>query len=318
MSVDGQMLGGTNLPNSLVRWADAPEPSGSMPNATEEEHMFGADFAYMFIDLDDNESTGFSIGGAESAVMMGGKDGRILVANAYRYVNYSWELVGPVEAAVDAYRLEVSAPFEGIGLSDDGVYHITFLAQDWRGSEDLAAVSISSGVLTGSRAVGDILINEVYSTSAKGIVDWVELYNVSSVPVDISGWVILANGVVVYTIPEGTILLPGDFYVTPKINLGTSTLITLLDEDRESMDEVLLPYWSVKSYGLVGLPGDYYWAIVKPSPGELNPGQVAIPEFGDLLIPLAIVPLILFAIRRTQGVRGKERGDSEGKSDGST
>jgi flagellar biogenesis protein FliO len=37
---------------------------------------------------------------------------------------------------------------------------------------------------------------------------------------------------------------------------------------------------------------------MKPSPGQINDGQVPIPEFGSLLLPLAIVPITFFAIMR--------------------
>lgn len=62
-------------------------------------------------------------------------------------------------------------------------------------------------------AQGDhVVINEFV---AKGT-EWVELYNPTSSSVDISGWLLTSDyGNLSYTIPGGTVLPPGGYYVSP-------------------------------------------------------------------------------------------------------
>ncbi len=81
-----------------------------------------------------------------------------------------------------------------------------------------------------------------------------------------------------------------------------------------------VPTWQAKTYGRIGTPATGYntWAWMTPTPWAINVGQVAIPEFGDIIAPLAIVPIIFFVIRRKRAAREKAEVDSEGKGDGST
>ncbi|HIJ17773.1 MAG TPA: lamin tail domain-containing protein, partial [Thermoplasmata archaeon] len=319
MSVDGMMLGGSSVPGTLVRWEEPPEPSGSMPNMTEEKHLFGADFAYAFIDLDGNESTGFRIGGAESAVTVAGEAGTIMAANAYAYINGSWLLAGPVQAASDGYRLEVGAALEDLGMSMDEVYRITIMAQDWRGSEDTAVAALPVSVLSGSRAFGGIIINEIYSTQPSLVNDWLELYNTASYPINIAGWTLRVDGALRFTFPNYTIP-SGGFYVTPYLSFSRGTTYALYNSTGALIDSISVPLWNAKSYGRTGTPDSEYdtWAWLVPTPGEINQGQIPIPEFGDVIAPLAIVPIIFIVIRRTRRARENARGDSEGNHDGRT
>lgn len=70
--------------------------------------------------------------------------------------------------------------------------------------------------LANDRYVPDVVINEVESNG--DVIDWVEVLNVGTQPVDISGWHLLDNDPVghkadVTPVPEGTTLAPGTFYV---------------------------------------------------------------------------------------------------------
>ncbi len=319
MSVDGRMMGGSSLPGALVRWAEPPEPAGSMPNITGEEHLFGADFAYAFIDLDGNASTGFAVGGAESAVAVSGKDGVVMSAEAFAFVDGAWVPTREVQAAADGYRLEVGAAIEALGMSVEEDYHITFMAQDWRGSEDYAAAPLPVGILAGIRSIGGVVINEVYSSVPGASNDWLELYNTASYAIDITGWTLYVNGVLTYTFPS-YVLPSGGFFVTPDLNFWKGTTYVLYDSTGTLVDSITVPTWNVRSYGRTGTPDTGYdtWAWMVPTPGEINQGQIPIPEFGDLVAPLAIVPIILIVIRRARRTRGSARWDSEGNTDGST
>ncbi|MCU0860100.1 MAG: hypothetical protein MUE55_05905 [Thermoplasmata archaeon] len=130
MGVDGRMLGGTDLPGGLARWEPPSGTAGNVTNITES--MFGADFAFAFIDTDMNESTGFYIGGSEMSVFVVGKDGIVLSSGAYSYGTAGWTFVGDVEAATDTHRLEFQASYELLGIEPGNAYPVTFVAEDWR------------------------------------------------------------------------------------------------------------------------------------------------------------------------------------------
>ncbi len=70
------------------------------------------------------------------------------------------------------------------------------------------------------------------------------------------------------------------------------------------VDTMTIPSWdNSNSWGRTGAPP--YGLIIKmtPSPGKINKGQVAIPEFGDLLLPITIMPIMLFVIMRAKRAR---------------
>src|SRR5690606_17952618 len=61
-----------------------------------------------------------------------------------------------------------------------------------------------------------IVINEVESND--DVTDWVEIYNVGTTPVDLSGWYVYDDDPVghaadITPVVDGTILHPGEFYV---------------------------------------------------------------------------------------------------------
>jgi hypothetical protein len=58
--------------------------------------------------------------------------------------------------------------------------------------------------------------------------------------------------------------------------------------------------WKTTSYGRTGTYPYDNWTWMTPTPLAINDGQVPIPEFGDLLIPLAIMPIMFIAIRRSK------------------
>lgn len=85
----------------------------------------------------------------------------------------------------------------------------------------LMALCLAMGI---SRA--QVVINEFsYDDSGTDDVEFVELYNAGSTPVDISGWVLECGDQLTgdnnadYTIPAGTVLQPGDYYVIGSGNM---------------------------------------------------------------------------------------------------
>jgi len=297
MSVNETMLGGSSIPGSTVRWV-----SGQMGNITNETHtLYGTDYAFVFIDVDRNASTGYYIGGSEACIAVVGKESAILSAKAFKIQSTGWVGAGDVDAALDGYQLEIGGSFQALGLTLGQNYPITFVAQDWQGCQDEASMFLPARTMA-SKAFPGMLINEIYSTPPPTKPnDWIELYNTGTTPVNIGGWELYVDGSLVYTFPSYTVQ-PGEFYVTTDLNFHAGTNYLLRDNLGNDIDSVSVPVWHEKSYGRVGGPGDGYsnWSNMAPTPGALNEGEYAIPEFGSLLPALAIVPIMFFVINRAK------------------
>jgi hypothetical protein len=297
MSVDGSMLGGSNVPSSLVRWAEPAGPAGNVTNITKP--MIGADFAFVFIDLDWNASTGFYIGGSEASVAVVGKAGRILSSGAFMFVNGTWVPTGEAPAALDDHRLEVSGSFASLGLVYGASYPVTFLAQDWFGCEDVSEIALPARTTADTRAVPGVIINEIYNTGGPN--DWIEFYNTAPYDIDMGGWTLWLDNGLYFTFPAGTIIPAYGFLILYNADFGKTRLYELVDDEGTLEDAVMLPSsWQARSYGRTGTYPYDNWSWMSPTPLAINDGQVPIPEFGDLLIPLAIMPIMFIAIRRSK------------------
>jgi hypothetical protein len=300
MSVNGTMLGGSSVPKSIVRFANPSGPAGNVTNITQS--MYGADFAFVFIDTDGNQSTGSSIGGAEAAIALIGKDNLITSSRVYRFVNHTWTNVGPADAAIDNYQLEVSGAYSALGLVSGRAYTVTFLTEDWSGRQDEARMGIVAHISSGTRAYGGIIMNEIYNKG--GPQDWIELMNTATTSIDISGYRLYANGVLVYTWPAGSIIASGQFLLTTGVDFSKALNYQLVSSSGTTIDQVSLPSWLERTYGRTGAPPYSTWTEMVPTPGALNVGQTPIPEFGNLIVPLAIVPIIMIAFRYSKRVEG--------------
>jgi hypothetical protein len=78
----------------------------------------------------------------------------------------------------------------------------------------------------------------------------------------------------------------------------------LTDGSGGVIDQVTLPSPDMHSYGRIGGPPYNSWGVMTPSPGKLNRGQ-EIPELSPVLASIAIVPIVMIAIRcaRTRNPR---------------
>lgn len=302
VSVNGTMMGGSSVPSHLVRFV-YPGPPASNVTPSLPEPMYGADFAFVFIDTDGNQSTGFYVGGAERAISVAGKGNSILASKYYAYEDGAWAERGLVDAAIDSYQLEVSAPYSALGLVPGMTYRVTFMAEDWSGRQDEVPVPLPASITAGTRASTDVLINEIYNIAPPNRANgWIEIYNTGAEPIDLTGWVIYADGIVVYTFPSIT-LLPGELFVATDLMLGKSTNYVLSDNLGSIVDQVTTPGWVVKSYGRTGSLPYATWDTMTPTPGSINVGQVPIPEFAELAALVAIVTIMLIAIRRARRAR---------------
>lgn len=297
MSVNGTMLGGASVPKQVVRVLPGP-PAQNVSNITLPMH--GADFAFVFIDLDQNQSTGFYVGGSEVSIAVIGKGNSILSSRAYSYAHGQWTELGPVSAAIDSWRLEVAAPYSELGLLPGKTYTLTFLTQDWSGREDGIAVPLPARINAGTRAYPGIIINEVYNKAPPNAPnDWIELYNTADVPISLEGWQLYVDGFLVYTFPAIT-LQPGEIRAFSGLDFGKGQVFVLTDASGAIVDSVTCPAWQERSYGRTGSPPYSNWSQMTPTPNEINVGQYPIPEFGNIVMPLAIVPIIMIAIRQAR------------------
>ncbi len=100
------------------------------------------------------------------------------------------------------------------------------------------------GAISIALAQPRVVINEfAYDDTGTDDVEFVELYNADTVPVDISGWVLESGDLVSgdnnadYTIPAGTVLQPGDYYVIGSGNVPNVDLVVgtnnLFENDNE-------------------------------------------------------------------------------------
>ena len=308
MAVNGTMLGGSSTPIGLIRVV-APEPAANITNITER--LYGADFAFVFIDADHNMSTGFEVGGAEVALAVVGKGNSILTSKYLLLERGAWVETGDAEAAVDSYQLEVSASYSSLGLTPGETYTVTMLAQDWSGRMDDIALPLPARFGSGARAYPGVIINEIYSRAPPGGGnDWIELFNTGATAVTIGGWQVWLDGLLVYTYPTVT-LQPGQLYVTSRLSFGKSVNYLLTDSSGNIIDQVTTPDWQGRSYGRIGYPPYSSWALMTPTPGSMNVGQY-IPEFSPVLIAAAIVPIVLIAIRRARARAPRKPADERG------
>ncbi len=314
MAVDGSMMAGSNVPGDIVRVVAPDVVVGDITDTPITRS--GMDFAYIFIDTDFNQSTGSATTGSEACIVVAGKRGQVLTSTAYLYEDSVWNAVGKTDAAADSKQLEVGCSYEVLGLSPEGIYAVTFLSQDWQGCEDQKFAFLSTRSPSGVKAIGGIIINEIYSSGPKTSDDWIELLNTGPVPIDLEGWTLYIDGRLVYTFDEPTIIDSWEFLVIVGLDFLKGTTFELRDDVEEPIDEVTVPRWLARSYGRVGTLEGGGWDWMDPTPGDWNEGQVPIPEFEGVLVPLAIVTIMFFAIRRKRREQTTEE-DREGETDDS-
>ncbi len=297
MAVNGTILGGSSVPSSLVRWIRPGAPAENVTNISES--MYGADFAFVFIDTDGDQGTGYDIGGSEISLAVFGKGNSILSSRVFRYVSGGWNDSGPIDAAIDEFQLEISGQYSSLGLVSGSTYTVTFVAQDWSGRKDDIGVALPARTSAGTRAYPGILINELLNRPPPSAPnDWIELYNTGTTPINIGGWQLYVDGVLEYTFPSVT-LQPGQIYLASNIDFGKAISFVLTDSSGSTVDQVTCPAWKETTYGRIGAPPYSTWADMNPTPGSINQGQTPIPEFSSVLLPAAIVPIILMVIRRS-------------------
>lgn len=310
LAVVGRIANGTFLPKDIA----LPVPSQGLP-PIESPELLGADIAGAILDTDLNLSTGANASdlmGADYLVFIAGKKGRILSSELYRWEGDrdtgEWKSVGSVRFAIDISRIEFAFNISWIGLGDLDVAAVAFFMTDWKEGADMSDSILPLAKWQAelySRAFGGIIINEVYNV--RGELDWVELYNTGSTPISLSDWRLYDGKRLIAVLPD-IVLNPGEFYVISDLDLNKLVELKLYDSSGRMQDAVKAPEspWP-RSWGRIGDPPYHKWAWLNPTPGELNPGQVAIPEFSSIILPiLAVIGFfVLGRNRKRKGMNGR-------------
>jgi hypothetical protein len=140
LDVRGRMLGGTDVPAPSRARPSKPGPVEPVPPAAPLPLpvVTGEDTAVVFVDTDRNASTGIAAAGlgADFAVQVSGRDGRVLSSAFYRAgADGNWSLAGAAPAAVDDRRLETQLTLDQMGISATAVDAVMY-ATDWLGARD--------------------------------------------------------------------------------------------------------------------------------------------------------------------------------------
>ena len=153
-----------------------------------------------------------------------------------------------------------------------------------------AAIVLISSALIIYRSKDRVVINEVCSSNVACCMDangeypdWIELYNPSSEPVDISGYII--KGSVdrkkdKYTVPDGTILPPGAFFLfDPGFSLPSAGYnLYLFDGQKSYVDHVSVPKIKFDTTYARSEDGGFSWETMSATPGYSNAEADVLPE----------------------------------------
>jgi hypothetical protein len=308
LSVADRICNGTSIPKNIT----IPVPMQGLPNPAGQQ-LIGADIAGAALDTDLDPSTGASFSGtlgADYLVFISGKKGRIIQSELYVWdssqANATWRFVESVRSAVDSKRMEFAFNFSALSMGDLDVAAVGFFMTDWKSATDF-----SDGILPlakwqigmYSKAFGGMLINEVYNIKGTGA-DWIEFYNTGSQPITLTGWIIYDGTTAIYTFGIVTIA-PGEIFVVYNLSISKNGNLRLADADGRLIDSVAAKESSTtKSYSRIGSPPYSTWRNAVITPGALNAGQVPIPEFSDILIPLiGIIGAFTFMRTRRRKVK---------------
>jgi hypothetical protein len=309
--VEDLIMNGTIIPKDVR----LPVPSTGLPPLTSPEAL-GTDIAGAVIDADWNLSTGANYNdmlGADYLVLVTGKKGRIVASALYSWNpagNGSWEFKDDVRAAVDSRHMELAFAFSNLPLGDFDIAAVGFFMTDWKEGMDFSDGVLPLGkwqIGTFMKAFGGIMINEVLNNKKPPTgADWIELYNTGSQPITLTGWRIYDGTTLIRTL--GTITInPGGFYVVSGLTISKTGAIRLTDQNGGTIDACTAKEdGNGLSYSRTGGPPYSTWRQnTPPTPGAVNPGQIPIPEFSDVILPVILI-LVMFFLMRMRGRRGKD------------
>jgi len=161
LRVDGEMMGGMGIPEHKLRPPVQPGGGGGGPVTLPV--LVGEDSAFVFVDADNDSSTGYSGGGlplgADFMANFTGQYGRISTRGLHRFAGgdrtaWSWSAAGDAPAATDDTRLEAALALPGLD-SPKGNVSLFYYLTNWRLDRDAGervVLDLASG--TGGRTAG--------------------------------------------------------------------------------------------------------------------------------------------------------------------
>lgn len=151
----------------------------------------------------------------------------------------------------------------------------------------LSTYFIGGLFLSPHTALGQVLINEVHPHPSSGP-DWIEIINLSPLPVDLSGWSImdaLSSPTIIYTVTD-TVLHPLQLLVievSNKLNNGGDG-VTLYDQDHRPIDAMMFSQSFSSMSWARELDGIGNFISTAPSRGQYN-NQEVLPSLPPLASP---------------------------------
>ena len=139
ISVSGEICSGDFVPRI------GSKPSGTGGGTVVPVRRTGENFIRVYIDSDQSTSTGEAVTsgdtpiGADYMIEITGFCGEIKSTTVMMYHTNSWvELGAPVDAAIDASRMEIGVISSSIDAST-GPIDFLIISTDWKGNEDIAS-----------------------------------------------------------------------------------------------------------------------------------------------------------------------------------
>jgi len=322
--VDGKVLSGNEIPVIVTedrKYYERTEIGNSEVSESSEvvlPELVGGDFLYILIDSDKNESTGMRFNmfhkGYDSMISVEGTRGRIISSKVLKYDEHAkaWETSSQTgaKAICDGSEIELSASLFDLGIIQNDFDALIYMS-DWSSNMDVSDYTFSGNrTRFGSRAGTNVVLNEICPKPPSGD-DWVELYNPTDNAISIGYWNISiydsSNQLIYkYTIPSGTVLEPGEFYVAyipasipykgGVILISNNGLVV----DSVSYSTISPPFVSyARHYGDWDLNDPTAWFKSRTAtPGEHNE---AIPELGDIRVAIFFIAFVtLLFIKRSK------------------
>ncbi len=274
----------------------------------------------LFVDADGlptglGVAAGTALHGMDYLLLVEGRHGEIRSSALYAYNSTTispWQFLRDVDAAVDTYRLEVAVDAADLPLAPE--FAVLFRAVDWMGARDDSDATLGNATAgRGTRAPAtEVVLNEISSATAN---DWIELANPTSTSVDLTGWAIQirpAQGgswTTIYTFGSVTIGAWGSGSEYLSVDLGGDILpnkarkIRLVDASGLEVDQTQNKKmsagqtWARYKDSVTGKPWDTnsdnkdWYVSDNPTQGDAN--DLAIPEFGEIAVPLGAVLLLV-------------------------
>ena len=145
-----------------------------------------------------------------------------------------------------------------------------------------AAAFAATGIFAVGHEKEHIVLNEICTSNVVccedengEFPDWIEIYNPTGADIDLSGYTVTESTdlhKLKFTVPEGTLLAAGSFYLfDPKFLMSSQGgTINLLDRKNHYIDRVQVPKLKYDTTYARVMDGQDEWGIKEPTPGYSN------------------------------------------------